>query len=301
MIEYDRVSWWKTLLSFQGTVLPHVLGRVGLLTAFCLSLVLLDDYALEQFGYPLPALDQLGHTVLGVAMSLLIVFRTNSSYSRFWEGRGHWGMIVNASRNLARMGAIYAGPADDLARLIAAYVIAVRENLRGNRDLSMIRPLVPGRWLEAARSATNPPNILAAALSDWIERRRVEGRIDSYQAMSLEEVVRLLVDNQGACEKIQKTPLPFVYAALIKLLLLLYLASLPFVLVAKMGFVAPLVVAVVSFGLLGIEEAGIEIEDPFGLDPNNLPLERICDTIARDVAALCPPAHSAPGGEPGRS
>ena len=88
---------------------------------------------------------------------------------------------------------------------------------------------------------------------------------------------RCCVDNQGGCEKIRRTPLPFVYAALIKQVLLLYLATLPFVLVPKMGFVAPLVVVGVSLGMLGIEEAGVEIEDPFGLDPNHLPLDEICD------------------------
>jgi putative membrane protein len=103
----------------------------------------------------------------------------------------------------------------------------------------------------------------------------------------MEQVLSSMVDNQGGCERIQRTPLPFVYAALIKQILLLYLASLPLVLVNKMGFAAPLVVAVVSFGMLGIEEAGIEIEDPFDTDPNSLPLEQICITIARDTATLC--------------
>ena len=91
MIEYQSNRWWRTTFSFYGTVLPHVLGRVGLLTAFCLALCLLDDYVLRKQGYPLPSLDQLGHTVLGVAMSMLIVFRTNSSNNRYWDGRSFWG------------------------------------------------------------------------------------------------------------------------------------------------------------------------------------------------------------------
>ena len=83
-----------------------------------------------------------------------------------------------------------------------------------------------------------------------------------------------------------------MYAALIKQILLVYLFSLPFVLVAKMGFAAPLVVAVVSLGMLGIEEAGVEVEDPFGTEPNSLPLEDICDTIGRDSRALAAAADS---------
>ena len=235
---------------------------------------------------PLPRLDPLGHTVMGAALGMLIVFRTNTAYNRFWEGRSHWGAIVNHSRNLVRMAAAFAGPADDLARLTAAYVLAVKDGLRGSRDLSVLRPFLPGRILDRLGKANNPASLLALSLSEWVTGRLAEKRIDSFQAVRLESLIGGLVDAQGGCEKIKRTPVPFVYAALIKQVLLLYLFSLPFVLVPVMGFIAPLVVAGVSLGMLGIEEAGVEIEDPFGLEPNNLPLERICENIARDTADL---------------
>jgi putative membrane protein len=286
LIEYDRTSWWRTCFAIHGTALPHVLGRVGFLTGFCLLLCFLDEFVLRSVGSPLPALDQLGHTVLGVSLGMFIVFRTNTSYARFWEARSHWGMLVNTSRNLARAGAVYAGSAGELSRLITAYVIAVKEYLRGLNDLSELRQLVPGRILTAASAASNPPALLARSISEWIASRLAERRLDAMQAARLEGLVATLTDAQGGCEKILRTPMPFVYAALIKQVLLLYLASLPFVLVAKMGFAAPIAVAVVALGMLGIEEAGVEIEDPFGTGPNHLPLDRICETIARDVAAL---------------
>lgn len=110
MISYDRTRWWRTAISFHGTVLPHTLGRVGLFTLSCLALCILNDHFLVNHGLALPALDQLGHTVLGVTMSLLIVHRTTSSNMRFWEGRTAWGAIVNASRNIARQAGTYAPP-----------------------------------------------------------------------------------------------------------------------------------------------------------------------------------------------
>jgi putative membrane protein len=223
---------------------------------------------------------------LGVALGMFIVFRTNTSYARFWEARSHWGMIVNTSRNLVRAGTVYAGPAGDLARLVAAYVYALKDFLRGNRDLSEIRPFVPGRLLEQLATAGNPPLLLAKSMSDWIANKQALGRLDAIQTGRMEGLVATLTDAQGGCEKILKTPLPFVYAALIKEVLLLYLATLPFVLVSKLGLAAPLAVAGVSLGLLGIEEAGVEIEDPFGSGPNHLALDRICESIARDTAAL---------------
>jgi len=123
-------------------------------------------------------------------------------------------------------------------------------------------------------------------LSEWIRERLKQGQIEAIQATQMEQQICILLDQQGGCEKIKNTPLPFVYAALIKQLLLLYLYSLPFVLI-KMGYAAPLVVVVVALGLLGIEEAGVEIENPFSPnDPNTLPLEKLCETITRDVTDL---------------
>ena len=99
-------------------------------------------------------------------------------------------------------------------------------------------------------------------------------------------MVRALLDNQGGCERILKTPIPFAYAVHIRQMLAIYVVTLPFALVGEMGWATIPTVAVVAFGMIGIEEAGNEIEDPFGTDPNDLPLEALCATIAKDVAAL---------------
>jgi putative membrane protein len=284
--DYPRDRWWRICFSLYGTVLPHILGRVGLLTGFCLLLCLLNDYVLRRYGYPLPALDQLGHIVLGVALSMLLAFRGNAANSRYWEARSHWGMIVNTARNLVRGATVYAGPAQDLAGLVTAWVVALRESLRGQRDLAAVRPLVSGKLFDRLVAAPNAPALLARSLSEWVAARLAEGRIDTVTAARLEGLIGVLVDNQGGCEKIRKTPMPFVYAALIKQIIFLYLITLPIVLVARMDFAAPLVVAGVSLGLLGIEEAGILIEDPFGTDLSHLPLEQICKSIAADASAM---------------
>jgi ion channel-forming bestrophin family protein len=294
VIEYDRFNAARLAFSFTGTVLPRILGRVGLLTGFTLALCFLNRYVFEKFEEGLPVLDPLAHSVLGVAMGMLVVFRTNSSNNRYWEGRSHWGMILNSARNLARMGYAYAPPADDLARLISAYVICLKDSLRDATDFSPVRSFVPGRLYEQIARANNAPSMLARAMSEWIASRQREGKLDSMQARQMEQLVCSLLDQQGGCEKIKKTPLPFVYAALIQQLLLLYLYSLPFALIPKMGFAAPLIETVVALGMLGIEEAGVEIENPFGMDLNNLPLEKICETIMRDVKDLTSAEPSRP-------
>jgi putative membrane protein len=284
VIDYDRSAWWRTMLSFHGTVLPAVLGRAGLLTALALALCMLDEFVLPRYGVKLPPLDQLGHVVLGTALGMFIAFRSNSSYGRFWEARSHWGGIINTSRNLVRSAAANAGPADELARIVAAFAVVLRQTLRSSKDFTELRGVLPADLYDKLAHADDAPGSLARAMSDWIATRLANGKLPPPQAERLETLVCMLVDFQGGCEKIQRTPMPFVYASLIKLILFVYLASLPFVLVSKMGFAAPLVVAVVAFGMLGIEEAGVDIENPFSFDPNALPLEAICQRIAGNVA-----------------
>ncbi len=282
MIIYNRNAWTKLAFSYKGTVIPAILGRVAMITSLSLLLHLLKE--LLPPDWTNLHLDPLGHTILGSTIGLLIVFRTNASNARYWEARSHWGIMINSSRTLARMGHIYGGgQADDLANLISGYVLAVKQTLRNDIDLDEISHLVPANLYEKATRSGNPPTIIARGISEWIFRRQAEGKLDYRMAQSMEELLTKMADCQGGCEKISKTPLPYVYATLIKQILLVYLFTLPFVLLEKMGLAGPIIVAVVSLGMLGIEEAGVETEAPFGTDPNDLPLEQLCLTISRDT------------------
>ncbi len=286
MIEYDRYSWWKVIFSFNGSVLPNVLGRVGLLTAFSIFVCATNDYVLKIFDERLPKLNPIGHTILGTSLGLLIVFRTNSSNARYWEGRSHWGMMVNTCRSLTRMAKIYGSNASEFATMLTAYVVCVKENLRGTKNFGMLSSLLNGRQYEKMAAANNPPSVLALFLSGLIKKEIEKGEIPIQITARMEEQVIKLLDAQGGCEKIIKTPLPFVYASLIKQVLFVYLYTLPFALATDMDWATPVVVAVVGFGMFGIEEAGVEIENPFGMQLNDLPLEKICETISKDVADI---------------
>ncbi len=281
MVNYDPKNWLRVIFSYRGTVLSRMLDRVLILAGLTLLVWICHRFVIE-----IPPVDNLGHQVMGVAVGLLIVFRNNTSYDRYWEGRKMWGAIVNDSRNLVRGASAFVGEANELARLVSAYALALKQHLRSITDLSEIQPLVSGPLYARASAAANPPSIIAHAMSAWIHDRLSEGKIDAITARTLEGYVAGFLNYQGACERILKTPIPFAYAVHIKQLLMLFLVTLPLVLVPKMGWSAILTVPAITFGLLGIEEAGVEIEDPFGDDPNDLPLEAICATIARDTTAL---------------
>ena len=206
--------------------------------------------------------------------------------TRIWEGRSHWGVIVNSSRNLARAAAAYTKEGREIAGLIASYVISLRHALRGSRDLSETGPFLPDELREVAESFGNQPTAIAAGMTHWVARQARNGILNPEMTRHCEWLIAEMVSAQGGCEKIQKTPLPFAYVSLIKLMILAYLATLPLVLCAKLGWFSPLVMAVVALGMFGMEETSVEIEDPFGFQPNCIDLEVITITITRDAGQL---------------
>lgn len=285
MIAYDPKSWLAITAAFKGTIIPRVLTRILILALITVGVILVHDFVdgVQPIFKPFKPL---GHTLIGVALGLLIVFRNNCSYDRYWEGRKLWGGIVNASRNLVREGAVYAGDASELAKLVNAYALVLKQHLRNNKDIEEVKEMIPNSVYEHALAASNPPSMIAFYITSWIRARTAEGKFDNIAAQNMEEHVKTLLDCQGGCERILRTPIPYAYAVHIKQLLLLYLVSLPLILVSELHWVAVPTVTAIAFGLLGIEEAGVEIEDPFGDDPNDLPIEKICATISTDVQNL---------------
>ncbi|MBA4187151.1 MAG: hypothetical protein C0467_03950 [Planctomycetaceae bacterium] len=289
MIEYNRYSWWVTVFSFRGTALPRALGRVAIFTLYTATIQFAVDvgvYIGWFTEHTSLSLDPIAHAVLGSLLGFLIVFRMNGSNARYWEGRSHWGTLINCSRNLVRAGSVHTSAGIELAGLVTGYSIALRQSLRGSRDLDEAAVYLPDAVLQTAKRFGNPPTAIASAISAWIAREYRAGVIDGVMVRHLEELLSRMVDAQGGCEKIQKTPLPFVYAAMIKQLILAYLLTLPLVMADRCGWWSPLLMAVVSLGLFGMEEASVETEDPFGKDGNCLDLETFTLTIARDTGQL---------------
>lgn len=282
MINYDNQNWLKVTFSWRGTSLPRIYPRLLFLVGLALAV-----WGAGLLGYSIPRLDSLGHSMVGIALGMLLVFRNGSSYDRYWEGRKTWGAIVNASRQLARLASIHAQDGPAFARLLSAYARATRARLRGEDNFaSELAPLLEGEEAEKVAANANRPLAISGLLSQRVAEGIRSGRLAVAQFATFEGQINELISNAGACERIRTTPIPFCHSAHIKQLLFVYLGSLPFVMVPAAGGLGVVLTAIVSFALIGIEESGVEIEDPFGTDDNDLPVDDFCATIDRDCNSL---------------
>jgi len=267
-------SWTMTRI-MRATLL------IGLYTTAIAFLVEVFDFG-DYLG-----VDSSVFSLLGVILSIFLVFRTNSAYDRWWEARKQWGALVNNTRNLA----IYVDsmwPAEDtgirrfMAKHISNFCLALVEHLR---DGTKLDKLVYMHEDEKAYYETKNhiPNFIALRIYQRIAEAHRQGHINEGDYINIKAQHQSLLDILGACERIKKTPIPFSYAVYLKIFITSYALILPIGLVDTFHWLSIPIVMFIFFALLGVELMGEEIEDPFGLDCNDLPTGDIAHTIKRNV------------------
>lgn len=224
---------------------------------------------------------------LGIVLSILLVFRTNNSYDRWWEGRKQWGALVNNCRNLAVLVQT-AFPKEDvtnrhlLAKHISNFCIAFKEHLRKGVVVDELIYLTEDDKAIYEKKA-HVPNHISVQIHEVIYKVYKDGGITGEDHLNIKIHTQALLDILGACERIKKTPIPFSYSVFIKIFITVYGILLPFALVSEWGFWSVPIMMLVFFAFIGVEMMGSEIEDPFGLDCNDLPTGTIAHTIKENV------------------
>jgi ion channel-forming bestrophin family protein len=285
---FDERQWFRSALQLKGSVLLTIAPRVLLCAAFGALIV---HFHLQGWKLSFPGLAAL---IPNLVLGLLLVFRTNTAYDRFWEGRKSWGVIVTTTRNLARHVWVGVAEADETdhqgkvaaLRLLEAFAIATKDHLRQLPVSPTVESLVTIDQSRKLNNTANPPLEIAFWISDYLQNQQRQGKLDAYQLTAMQQLLDRLGEALGSCERILRTPMPLAYAIHLKQLLLLYCLSLPFQMVEQAKWGTPFLVGVISFMLFGIEAIGLEIENPFGRDPNDLPLDSICQTIGRNIEDL---------------
>ncbi|MFC7670216.1 bestrophin family protein [Hymenobacter humi] len=220
-------------------------------------------------------------------LSLLLVFRTNTAYDRFYEGRRLWGQLVNNCRNLAVL--LHARlPADDyanrtyLAHLLSNFPIALDGHLRQGVRFHKLGEAHSG-YVEQLRQFDHVPSRIAAQLQEFYEQLLQEGLILPTHLITIQRHHEVLLDVAGACERIQKTPIPFSYSYFIKGFISVFIIIMPFNLLDTYEYMTVPITMFGAYALLGVEMIGDEIEDPFGKDSNDLPLTQLSNRIRANV------------------
>ncbi|MGN7998587.1 bestrophin family protein [Sphingomonas sp. 22176] len=255
-----------------------------------LALLFLWDVIVTIIYYVLPfRAPSLPLTLFGSVLALFLGFRSNSAYQRWWEGRGLWGLMINASRNLARMARNYLpeGEAVDLKRTIVlrqiAYVNALRCQLRRqSADQEVLRFLSRGE-ADFALARTNIPNGIVDGTGRRIEIARSKGWITSMQQHSMESVLIDIANAQGGMERLKNTPLPMQFRFVPTAFTHIFCVLLPIGLVETLGVATPLGSTIAGLMFLAVLAIGDDLVDPFANTVHDLPLNAMCRTIEIDL------------------
>jgi putative membrane protein len=232
------------------------------------------------------------HTLLGFVISLLLVFRTNTAYDRWWEGRKLWGQLVNNSRNLAlKLSAIL--PHDEqhhrafFRKTIPVFAHTLHKHLRLEKTrIALFDDQEQPEAFRKIDEGKHMPNQVALLMYQHIQALHVEGRLTGEQLLFLNAELQSFTDICGACERIKNTPIPFSYSVFIKKFIFIYIMTLPFGYVFELGYYVIPVVAFIFYVLASLEIIAEEIEDPFSGDQNDIPTARLSENIKKHIEEI---------------
>ncbi len=230
-------------------------------------------------------------SLLGIVLGLLLVFRTNTAYDRWWEGRRIWGGLVDASRNLALKLNSYI-PEQDIetrtffARMIPNYFFALKEHLRNGVVYEELEELPNDQLFSDLKKHKHVPNRISSLLFSRINKLATDKVITQEQLLTLDKVVDVFANSVGGCERIKNTPMPKSYSKHLDRFVLIYSVILPFGFMHDLGWWSIPTIMIIYFALEGIKTIGEEIEDPFGKDTNDLPTDVISNNIKGNIREI---------------
>lgn len=284
MIVRGKPDLADVLLAVRGTLLPRIAGRLVLI-ALVTAMAVLARSALPDL---LRSIGAIPFTLIGLALSIFMSFRNNACYDRWWEGRKQWGALVVAGRALARQSGLLCEPARHALLVgVAAFAGALAARLRGRDESAAIAAAMALGGLPAGdpAPAPNPTDALLQAMGLAIQREWHAGRLDALGWRMIEEQICAMGQVQAACERIATTPVPFAYSLLLHRTAHVFCLGLPVALAGAMGWWALLPCLLVGYTFFGLDALGDQLEDPFGLEPNDLPLDALVRTIEREMLA----------------
>ena len=286
MISYNPKEWFTFIFRFHKSdtlrkLFPLIVG-IAIYT-FIICYLELEVFKLSK-NSNLKNITIM-HGMLGFVISLLLVFRTNTAYDRWWEGRKLWGNLVNNSRNLAlKLSSILAEKEDKLffKKIIPYYAHVLNLHLK-NQNVS--HELFEEYNIDI-KNKIHKPNQVIKLLFNKINELHLDKKISPEQLIYLNSELISFADICGGCERIKNTPIPFSYSVFLKKFIFFYVMSLPLGYVFSLGYYTIPVVIFIFYVLASLELIAEEIEDPFGEDENDLPTTKISETIKKNIEEI---------------
>jgi putative membrane protein len=290
MIPYNPKKWIRFIFNFHKAdtvrkMFPLLVGMA--VYSFGVAYLETEVFKLSANNY-LKNVSVL-HTLLGFAISMLLVFRTNTAYDRWWEGRRQWGALVNSSRNLAVKLSAFL-PVNEpfravFAKLIPTFALELKNHLQAE-ETSWQLDERPHPEIPDFNRSGHVPNQVVNSMMTQLHTLHKQGILSPEQLLFVNAEITSFLDICGACERIKNTPIPYSYSVFIKKFIFLYVLTLPIGLVFSLGYLVIPVVVFVFYVLGSLELIAEEIEEPFGKDANDLPMQRLCDNIKRNVGEM---------------
>lgn len=286
MIKYNPKTWFKHLVSLNHSDTINKLWKeLVALGLFTLGIAYLE---IKYIGNTESLKDLMQvYSLVGFVLSLLLVFRTNTAYDRWWEGRKKWGELVNNSRNLAiKISALTddAQTKQYFSRMIANYAISMKEHLREGvitDELDLTRD-----ELKEIENFEHKPNYIISMLYKKLDELKKKGQLTEENYIVIDVNLKSFSDIIGACERIKNTPIPYSYSMFFKKFIFIYVTTLPLAFVHSFGYYSSLVSIFVFYVLVSLEILAEEIEDPFGTDDNDLPTDSLSEKIKANVKEI---------------
>ena len=286
MIKYNNKSWFNLIFAFRKSDTLRILWKEILYMGIFSATL---SFALIEYGGDLKHLQSLltVYSLIGFVISLLLVFRTNTAYDRWWEGRKKWGALVNDTRNLAiKISTIVKNKEAHafFAKAIPNFVFATKEHLREGVEFDELEGTK--EEIDFLKTKSHVPNAISQSLYDKLHDLKSKGEITQEEFITIDHNANALLDSLGACERIKNTPIPFSYSLFIKKFIFLYVSTIPLGIIPLFGYGTVLITMFMFYVLVSMEILAEEIEDPFGKDASDLPTDELCVKIRGNVKEI---------------
>jgi putative membrane protein len=287
MIIRQKESWIRMLFIWRGSVLPQILPQLFLLLLLCVAVVIFRG---EIFRFKIQ-LNPAPFTLFGIALAIFFGFRNNVSFDRFWEGRKLWGSLLNTTRSLTRQAQSNISGADPkeiqfFIDLLIAFTYACKHQLRHTESQADLQRICGLEVAARVGNARYEPAMLLVEIGNWLKQQRAAGHLDTMLALAFEQNLNELSIIIGGCERIASTPVPYTYKVLLHRTVYIYCFLLPFGLVDTLGWMMPVIVTFIAYTFIALEAIADELEEPFGIEPNDLALNSLCKMIENTLLEM---------------